>query len=38
LRQEVGLPGFEAAVPLDFGDTPYIFNVSELSEIAGVDR
>lgn len=34
LRKEVGLPGFEAAVPLDFGETGYIAKVPDL----GVDR
>lgn len=38
LRQEIGLPGYEAAAPLDFGDAPYIFNVSELRDIPGLDR
>lgn len=37
LRQTIGLPGFEAAAPLDFGDAPYIFNVSELRDIPGLD-
>ncbi|MFL6578100.1 MAG: glycoside hydrolase family 108 protein [Povalibacter sp.] len=38
LRKEVGLPGFESAAPFSFGDTPYIYNLSEVSEIAGLDR
>ena len=38
LRREIGLPGYEAAVPLDFGDASYIFNVSELGDIPGLDR
>lgn len=38
LRKEIGLPGYEAAVPLDFGDTPYIFNVAGLPDIPGLDR
>ncbi|HEY6641451.1 glycoside hydrolase family 108 protein [Povalibacter sp.] len=38
LRREVGLPGFEAAASLDFGDTHYIYNVSGLDRIPGVDR
>lgn len=33
LRKEVGLPGFEAAMPLDFGDAGYIAKVPDL----GVD-
>ena len=32
LRKEVGLPGYEAAVPLDFGDTGYIAKVPDLGE------
>lgn len=38
LRKEIGLPGFEAAVPLDFGKPGYIFNVSQLPDIPGLDR
>lgn len=38
LRQEIGLPGYEAAAPLDFGDATYIYNVSELRDIPGLDR
>ncbi len=30
LRKEVGLPGFEAAAPLDFGDTDHIARVPDL--------
>ena len=33
LRAEVGLAGFEAAVPLDFGDTSYIARIPDI----GVD-
>ena len=29
LRAEVGLPGFEAAVRVDFGDTDYIATVPD---------
>ena len=32
LRKEVGLPGFEAAVPLDFGDTAYIAKIPEFGD------
>lgn len=32
LRKEIGLPGYEAAVPLDFGDTGYIAKVPDLGE------
>jgi lysozyme family protein len=32
LRKEVGLPGYEAAVPLDFGDTGFIAKVPDLGE------
>jgi lysozyme family protein len=32
LRKEVGLPGYEAAVPLDFGETGYIAKVPDLGE------
>lgn len=32
LRKEVGLPGYEAAVPLAFGDTGYIAKVPDLGE------
>lgn len=38
LRQEIGLPGYEAAAPLDFGDATYIYNVSELRDLPGLDR
>jgi lysozyme family protein len=33
LRKEAGLPGYEAAVPLDFGDTGYIAKVPEEEEV-----
>jgi lysozyme family protein len=32
LRQEVGLLGHEAAVPLDFGDTPFIARIPDVGE------
>ena len=32
LRQEVGLTGHEAMVPLDFGDTPYIAKIPDIGE------
>ena len=32
LRAEVGLPGYEAAVPLDFGDTGYVAKIPDLGE------
>lgn len=32
LRKEIGLPGFEAAVPLDFGDTGYIARIPDIGE------
>jgi lysozyme family protein len=32
LRKEAGLPGFEAAVPLDFGETGFVAKVPELGE------
>ena len=32
LRKEVGLPGYEAAVPLDFGDTGYIAKIPDIGE------
>lgn len=35
LRSEAGLPGFEAAVPLDFGDTPYIAKVPDVGDDSG---
>ena len=37
LRKEVGLPGYEAAVPLDFGDTGYIAKVPDLGEDRAYD-
>jgi len=30
LRKEVGLPGYEAAVALDFGDAGYIAKIPDL--------
>ena len=32
LRAEIGLPGYEAAVPLDFGDTGYVAKIPDLGE------
>jgi lysozyme family protein len=32
LRNEVGLPGYEAVVPLDFGDAGYIAKIPDLGE------
>jgi hypothetical protein len=32
LRQEVGLPGYEAAVRLDFGETGYVAKIPDLGE------
>ena len=32
LRKEVGLPGFEAAQPLNFGDTGYIQRIPDIGE------
>jgi lysozyme family protein len=32
LRKEVGLPGYESAAPLDFGDTGYIAKIPDLGE------
>jgi lysozyme family protein len=37
LRREVGLPGYEAAVPLDFGDAGYIAKVPDLGEDPKLD-
>jgi hypothetical protein len=37
LRKEAGLPGFEAAVPLDFGDAAYIAKVPDIGEDAAFD-
>jgi len=31
LREEIGLPGYEAAVPLDFGDAEYVAKVPDIS-------
>jgi len=35
LRKEAGLPGYEAAVPLDFGDTGYIARIPDIGEDSG---
>ncbi len=32
LRKEIGLPGYEANVPLDFGDTGYVAKIPDLGE------
>jgi lysozyme family protein len=32
LRAELGLPGYEAVVPLDFGDTGYIAKIPDVGE------
>lgn len=32
LRNEVGLRGFEAAIPLDFGDAGYIAKIPDVGE------
>jgi hypothetical protein len=37
LKAEVGLRGFEAAVPLDFGDAGYIAKVPDLGVDPGYD-
>jgi lysozyme family protein len=37
LRREVGLPGYEAAVPLDFGDADYIAKVPDIGEDPKLD-
>jgi lysozyme family protein len=37
LRKEVGLPGFEADVPLDFGDTDRVQRVPDIGEDPGYD-
>lgn len=37
LRKEVGLPGFESAVALDFGDAGYIAKVPDLGEDPSYD-
>ena len=37
LRREVGLPGYEAAAPLDFGDTGYVAKVPDLGEDPAYD-
>jgi lysozyme family protein len=37
LRRECGLPGFESASSLDFGDTPYIRRIPDLGEDPACD-
>jgi lysozyme family protein len=37
LRKEVGLPGFESARPLDFGDAAYIARVPDIGEDPAYD-
>lgn len=37
LRKEVGLPGYEAAVALDFGDAGYVAKVPDLGEDPAYD-
>jgi lysozyme family protein len=37
LRKEVGLPGYEAAVPLDLGDTGYIAKIPDRGEDPSYD-
>lgn len=37
LRKEAGLPGFERALPLDFGDTGYIGKIPDLGENPAYD-
>jgi lysozyme family protein len=37
LRKEVGLPGFEADVPLDFGDTDHVQRVPDIGEDPNYD-
>ena len=37
LRKEDGLPGFERAVPLDFGEAGYIMKIPDLGENAQYD-
>jgi len=37
LRREVGLPGYEAAAPLDFGNTGYVAKVPDLGEDPAYD-
>ena len=37
LRKEIGLPGFEADMPLDFGDTDHIGRVPDLGEDPAYD-
>lgn len=38
LRKEVGLPGFESAVRLDFGDAAYIARVPDIGEDPSIDE
>jgi lysozyme family protein len=38
LRKEVGLPGFESAAPLDFGETGYIARVPDIGEDPDLDQ
>jgi len=37
LRKEIGLPGFEADVPLDFGDAGYIARVPDVGDDEQID-
>ncbi len=37
LRKEAGLPGFERAVPLDFGEAGYIMRIPDLGVSANYD-
>jgi lysozyme family protein len=37
LRKEVGLPGYESAAPLDFGDTGYIAKIPDLGKDPSYD-
>jgi lysozyme family protein len=37
LRKEIGIPGYEAAVPLDFGDAGYIAKIPDLGENSEYD-
>jgi lysozyme family protein len=38
LRREVGLPGYEAAVTLDFGDAAYIARIPDIGENPAYDN
>jgi lysozyme family protein len=38
LRKEAGLPGFESAAPLDFGDAAYIARVPDIGEGPDIDH